>query len=174
MKPERIVFIALLALMTMNSGCAGIKGRTPPLPATLSDKQRSLDEALEQLRTGKEQQARNLLEKVVEGAPSAGVTDEALFRLALLSLREDGVKGLQRSQALLERLVDRYPASLWTKQSAPLLSHLTEARILRNQQRELKSLRQQNLSLSRDNREMRQSLEQLKQLDLELEQRIKR
>lgn len=173
MKPERIVFFALLGLMTINAGCAGIKERTPPLPAALSDQQRSLDEALEQLRTGKEQQARILLEKVVEG-PSAGVTDEALFRLALLSLREDGVKGLQRSQALLERLADRYPASLWTKQSAPLLSHLTEARILRNRQRELKSLRQQNLSLSRDNREMRQSLEQLKQLDLELEQRIKR
>lgn len=174
MKPERIVFLVLLGLMTMNAGCAGIKKRTPPLPAALSDQQRSLDEALEQLRTGQEQQARNLLEKVVEGAPSADVTDEALFRLALLSLREDGVKGLQRSQALLERLADRYPASLWTKQSAPLLSHLTEARILRNRQRELKSLRQQNLSLSRDNREMRQSLEQLKQLDLELEQRIKR
>ena len=102
------------------------------------------------------------------------VTDEALFRLALLSLRENGDKGFQRSQTLLERLAGKYPDSIWTRQSAPLLSHLAEVRVLRNRQRGLKTMKELNLSLSRDNRELRQSLEQLKQLDLELEQRIKR
>ena len=175
MKSEYLVYIALLALVTMSAGCAGLEGRTPtPRFLQFTEQERSLTGALDQLRMGKEQQARNLLEKVVDGAPAAGVTDEALFRLALLSLREDGGKGLLRAQALLERLADKYPASLWTKQSAPLLSHLTEARILRNRQRELKNLKEHNLSLSRDNRELRQSLEQLKRLDLELEQRIKR
>lgn len=173
MRLEHGVCIALLALVAMNSGCAGLGGRAPRFMA-LSEPQRSLVGALDRLSAGKEQQARDLLEKAVDGAPAAGVTDEALFRLALLSLKEDGGKGLQRSQALLERLADKYPDSLWTRQSAPLLSHLVEARALRNRQRELKSLREQNLSLSRDNRELRQSLEQLKQLDLELEQRIKR
>ena len=173
MKSEHVVYIALLALVTMNAGCAGLEGRMPRFLA-FSEQERTLTGALDQLRAGKEQQARDLLEKVVNGAPAAGVTDEALFRLALLSLKEDGGKGLLRAQTLLERLADKYPGSLWTKQSAPLLSHLAEARILRNRQRELKSLREHNLSLSRDNRELRQSLEQLKQLDLELEQRIKR
>jgi hypothetical protein len=173
MKPEHLVYIVLVSLVTMNAGCAGIKGSMPRF-LELSGQQRSLTGSLDQLRAGKEQQARDLLEKVVDGAPTAGVTDEALFRLALLSLKEEGGKGLQRAQALLERLADKYPDSIWTRQSAPLLSHLAEDRVLRNQQRELKSLREQNLSLSRDNRELRQSLEQLKQLDLELEQRIKR
>lgn len=171
MKSENFVYIALLALLTMNAGCAAIEGKMPRF-LVFSEPQRSLTGALDQLRAGKERQARILLEKVVDGAPTAGVTDEALFRLALLSLKED--KGLQRAQSLLERLAEKYPDSLWTKQSDPLLSHLAEARTLRNRQRELKSLREHNLSLSRDNRELRQSLEQLKQLDLELEQRIKR
>ena len=173
MKPERVVIIALLALVTMNTGCAGLKGKMPGFH-TVSEQERTLSGALDQLRAGKEQQARDLLEKIIIGAPAAGVTDEALFRLALLNLKEDGGKGLRRAQALLERLADRYPDSLWTRQSAPLLSHLAEDRTLRNRQRELKSLKELNLSLSRDNRELRQSLEQLKQLDLELEQRIKR
>lgn len=173
MKSEHFVYIALTALLTMNAGCAGIEGGKPRF-LMFSEQERRLSGALDQLRAGKEQRAKELLEEVADGSPAAGVTDEALFRLALLSLKEDGGKGLLRAQAMLERLADEYPASLWTRQSAPLLSHLAEARILRNRQRELKSLREQNLSLSRDNRELRQSLEQLKQLDLELEQRIKR
>ena len=173
MKSEYVVYIALLVLITMSSGCTGIGGRMPRF-LVLSEQERTLIEALDYLGAGEELQARILLEKVVDGGPAAGVTDEALFRLALLSLKENGNRGFLRSQTLLERLSDKYPDSLWTKQSAPLLSHLAEVRVLRNRQRELKNLREQNLSLSRENRELRQSLEQLKQLDLELEQRIKR
>lgn len=165
--------IALLVLVLMTGGCAGLE-RSMPRFLAFSDQERTLYGALDYLREGKEHEAREALEKVVAGATQAGVTDEALFRLSLLSLKEDGGKGLLRAQALLERLADKYPDSLWTKQSAPLLAHLAEAKVLRNRQRELKSLKELNLSLSRDNRELRQSLEQLKQLDLELEQRIKR
>jgi hypothetical protein len=173
MRSERLVFIVLLLLVMMSSGCAAIKRNMPDFPA-LSDQKRTLNEALDQLRVGREPQARDLLEKVVNGAPVAGVTDEALFRLALLSLKDDDSKGFQRSQILLERLAGEYPESIWTRQSAPLLPLLAEARTLRNRQRELKALKELNTSLSRDNRELRQSLERLKQLDLELEQRIKR
>jgi hypothetical protein len=91
-----------------------------------------------------------------------------------LSLKEEGAKSTLRSQALLERLADKYPDSIWTRQSTQLLAHLVEVKALKNRQRELKMLKDQNVSLSRDNKEMRQSLEQLKQLDLELEKRIKR
>jgi outer membrane protein assembly factor BamD (BamD/ComL family) len=167
---DRVVFIVLLTLLMSIAGCAG----RMPVFLAFSEQERSLNEALDKLGTGNEQQARDLLEKVVNGVPSSGITDEALFRLALLNLKHDGGKGIQRAQALLERLADKYPESIWTRQSAPLLNHLEEARVLRNRQRELKTLKEKNYSLDRDNKEMRQSLEQLKQLDLELEQKIKR
>ena len=51
---------------------------------------------------------------------------------------------------------------------------LTGIRTLRDRQREVRTLKELNLSLSRDNREMRQSIERLKSLDLELEKKIKR
>ena len=173
MKPERIVFIPLAILLLMNAGCAGLESRVPRF-LSFSEQKRNLDEAVDQLGTGNEQQAHNLLEKVISSAPVRDVTDEALFRLALLSLREDTGRNAQRSQTLLERLASTYPDSIWTRQSAPLLLHLAEVRSLRNRQREMKTMKELNLSLGRDNRELRQSLEKLKQLDIELEQRIKR
>jgi hypothetical protein len=173
MKHKQIVFITLLIPVMLNAGCAGFGDRMSRYMA-FSDQERYLVGAVDQLRLGNEQQARDLLEKIISGVPTIGVTDEALFRLALLSLKEDGGKGLLRAQALLEQLSDKYPDSIWTRQSAQLLSHLAEVKVLRNRQRELKALKEHNLSLNRDNKEMRQSLEQLKQLDLELEKRIKR
>lgn len=171
MKLEYVIYSMLLALVTMNAGCVRVDGGMPRL-RVFSEPQRTLTAALDELQAGKEPQARTLMEKVVAGEPMVGVTDEALFRLALLNLNEGGKN--QRAQALLERLSGEYPDSLWTKQSAPLLAHLAEVRNLHIRQRELKSLKEQNLSLSRDNKELRQSLERLKQLDLELEQKIKR
>ncbi|MDD2737258.1 MAG: tetratricopeptide repeat protein [Desulfuromonadaceae bacterium] len=173
MKPKLITFMALLIPVMLNAGCAGVGERVSRYTA-LSDQERYMVSAVDQIRLGNEQRAQALLEKVVSGVPTIGVTDEALFRLALLSLKDDGGKGLLRAQALLEQLSDKYPDSIWTRQSAPLLLHLAEAKVLRNRLRELKALKEHNLSLSRDNKDMRQSLEQLKQLDLELEKRIKR
>lgn len=155
---RRIITVPLLCLVLLITGC------TAPRFAAFSYQGRTLDEARDHIRAGQDQQARALLEKVVESEPTPGVTDEVLFRLALLTLNEVGGKGSQRSQSLLEKLAATFPDSIWTRQSAPLLTHLTEHRALRNR----------NYSLSRDNKEMRQSLEQLKRLDLELEQRIKR
>lgn len=173
MKFKWVAFISLLILVILSSGCAGIDGRMPSF-LIFSEQERTLHEALDKLRVGNEQQARDLLVKIVNDVPVNGITDEALFRLALLSLKGDGLKGVLRAQELLERLAGKYPGSTWTRQSTPLLNHLIEARVLRNRQRELKTLKEKNLSLSRDNKEMRQSLEQLKQLDLELERKIRR
>ncbi len=164
---KQCIFIGVLATALMTAGCAGLTGGMSRYFA-LSQQGRDLGAALDQLRSGNEQTAHDLLGKVVDAEPVSGVTDEALFRLALLSLKEDNSKGLLRAQALLDRLSDKYPDSIWTRQSAQLHTYL------RKRQRELKNLKDQNLSLSRDNREMRQSLERLKQLDLELEQRINR
>jgi len=184
LKHSHVVFI-VSALLSCISGC-GISGwRTSavsvsteaPAPAEVSvvrEQERRFAGALEYLRTGREQEARELLNMVIEGPQRSGVTDEALFRLSLLSLRDDAGKGASRSQLLLERLRTEFPLSIWTHQAAPLSLYLADARNLRDRQREIKTLRDLNLSLSRDNRGMRQSLERLKSLDLELEQKIKR
>jgi hypothetical protein len=147
-------------------------------PADVSvvrDQERRFAGALEFLRSGRESEARDLLEQVVSGPPRNGVSDEALFRLSLLYLRDDNGKGTAaRTQELLDRLTEEFPASIWTYQGAPLSSYLTGIRMLRDRQREVRTLKELNYSLSRDNREMRQSLERLKSLDLELEKKIKR
>jgi hypothetical protein len=129
---------------------------------------------MEFLQAGKEREARDLLELVVADSPRIGVTDEALFRLSLLYLWDDGEKGPVRTQELLERLLKEFPRSSWAYQGTPLAAYLTGVRILKDRQREVKTLRELNLSLSRDNREMRQSIERLKSLDLELEKKITR
>jgi len=146
----------------------------PAEVSVVREQERRFAGALEYLRTGKEQEARDLLELVVAGPSRSGVTDEALFRLSLLYLRDDAGKGAQKTQDLLERLNNDFPRSIWAHQGAPLASYLAGIRTLRDKQREVKTLKELNLSLSRDNREMRQSIERLKSLDLELEKKIKR
>ncbi len=85
MKFNRLSLIALLIFVLLNAGCAGIDVSIPHVPL-ISEQERNLTEALARLRAGNEPQARDLLEKVADGVPAAGVTDEALFRLALLDL----------------------------------------------------------------------------------------
>jgi hypothetical protein len=147
---------------------------TPADISVVREQERRFAGALEFLRTGREQESRDLLELVVAGPQRSGVTDEALFRLSLLYLRDDGGKGTARAQDMLERLRTDFPQSIWTQQGAPLDAYLAGIRTLRDRQREVKTLKEMNLSLSRDNREMRQSIERLKSLDLELENKIKR
>ena len=102
-----------------------------------------------------------------------GVTDEALFRLSLLYLKNglENDKGPpQLAQQSIERLRKEYPSSSWTGMAAPLAELLAITAELRRQTRTLKN---QNQSLSRETQELRQNIEKLKRLDLELEQRTK-
>jgi hypothetical protein len=126
------------------------------------------------MRTGNETEARDLLEQVIAAEPLSGVTEEALFRLAVLRLREGGEKSLLRSQILLERLGQEYPETIWARQAAPLASFFAEMQLQGTQIRQLTKLRERNLSLSRDNDKMRINLERLKKLDLELDQKSTR
>jgi outer membrane protein assembly factor BamD (BamD/ComL family) len=168
--------MAIVLLCAISAGgCASLE-RMTVVTATwfVSTEERNFDTALQYLRSGNESAARDLLERTVDAKTITGVTDEALFRLALLNLRDEGGKGEQRARELLGRLIREFPASIWALQGAPLAVYLQEAFNLRVRQRELRNLRNQNLSLSRDNKEMRQSIERLKQLDIELEQKIRR
>lgn len=166
-----MLLISALLPVLLTSGCGALV--TLNGSATRAE-ERNFAGALQYLRSGNEAAARDLFERTVEAPPLMGVTDEALFRLALLNLREEGGKSEQRARVLLNRLIREFPASIWARQASPLAAHLQEVSTLRGVQRELKNLRNQNLSLSQDNKELRQSIERLKQLDMELEQKIRR
>src|SRR5512133_1071322 len=176
------MFLLILALLPLMGGCSLLGWKVSVVPvdtkdvasSPASDQERQFAGALEFIRKGNEQAARDLFERVVEEPARSGVTDEALFRLSILYLREDANRGTMRSLELLERLKKEFPQSLWTHQAAPLGVYLVGVKTLRDRQREVKTLKEQNFSLSRDNREMRQSIERLKSLDIELEQKIKR
>ena len=167
----RFVFVAVLLL---SSGCGMFtKPVRVPAPIKIPEQERSFAGALEFLKAGREQQARDLLEKVVTAPSINGITDEALFRLALLTVRDENGRGPVRTRTLLERLSTEFPRSIWTHQVGPLEVFLENSKFPRDKQRELKTLRDLNLSLSKDNRELRQTIERLKSLDLELDQKIR-
>ena len=174
MRFDWIITGVALVMMACLSGCGVVRTAMGTKPIKVSEQERTFADSLAFLRLGSEQAAKDLLEKVVASAPVKGITDEAIFRLALLQLGDESSKGVQRASTLLNRLKSEYPRSIWTHQSAPLASYLTGTRILHDKQRELKTLKDLNLSLHRDNRDLRQTLERLKNLDLELEQKILR
>lgn len=179
---RHIMSTVILAFLPLMSSCSqlGWKVAIVPVaadespPHVVSDQERRFAAALEFLRAGNVASASDQLARVVEDPPIEGLTDEALFRLSLLSLREEGNNGSIRAMGLLERLNNEFPRSIWTHQAAPLSVYLEGVKRLRDRQREVKTLKELNLSLSRDNRGMRQTLERLNNLDLELDQKIKR
>jgi len=176
---ERGSVILLLVLLACMSGCGTMETRLVSIFGSTSgpalkarEREHDFASALGYLRKGDDEQARTALERVVVAPPHAGVTDEALFRLAVLSLGNEGTKGATRAKALLDRLKSEFPDSIWTYQAGPLVTYLANGKHVRD--REIRSLRELNLSLSRDNKELRQSIERLKSLDMELEQKIRR
>lgn len=200
MNPERVVALALLLLVAFGGGCGMMRGK--PLPtvyAPIGQQERRFAEALQRLKGGKDREAQTLFEEVIAGQPLPGVTDEALFRLALLHLQDEDGEDDAQARALLARLKKEYPRSIWTQQAAPLVAYLDRGGALRESQKalnaqwehsqsqlhesrrelkglreELKTLRERSHSLLHDNKELQNRLERLKDLDLELEQRIKR
>jgi hypothetical protein len=171
---KRIIALMLVLMLALSGGCGMLRGKALPGAGPAGEQERRFAGALQYLMQGKEREAEGLLEQVVAGQALPGVTDEALFRLALLHLRDEGGKGDVHANALLTRLKKEYPRGIWTRQAAPLTAYLAGVGTLRDSQRELKTLRERNQSLNRDNKELRQSLERLKNLDLELEQKIQR
>lgn len=172
MRRELAYNVLICMLLSALIGCGGMFGKGPP--QELPDKRRKLAAAVEMIRTGHEGEARHLLELVIDDPRQEGVTDEALFRLALLTLNDGEPGDAKRSIAILDKLQNGYPASVWASQSAPLHAYLQGVKTIRNREREFKTLRERNLSLSRDVTELRQTIERLKALDRELEQKIRR
>jgi len=170
----RMIKILFLSALLVIGGCATFTA-TPD--NNLNDAQiqeRNFAGALHLLRSGKEQEAYELFELVTAGPQTPGISDEALFRLALIQLRDSRVKSVTRAEKMLDRLKKEYPKSIWRYQAEPLIAFLDNSSELRKNQRELKNLREINISLTKNNRELRQTIERLKELDIELEQKIRR
>ncbi|HBG08209.1 MAG: hypothetical protein A2075_05370 [Geobacteraceae bacterium GWC2_58_44] len=164
---SRVILILLIA--SLIAGCAGVQnGESNGFVQRYSGSRR-LALAVEMLENGKTSAAAKELNAICAGSAVPGVTDEALFRLALLSLKPSGEKPVSaQGQQLLRRLRKEYPASPWTVQAAPLVDLLEVAEELRQQNKNLKA---SNQSLAREVSELSKSIQQLKNLDLELEQK---
>src|SRR5262249_9619927 len=99
--------IPLLLLFCIN-GCASLKSNEGTQPATLS-------RATQLLEAGDKPGATAAFTAVTESSKVQGVTDEALFQLALLSLRPaTDREGNAQALQLLKRLKKEYPNSRWT------------------------------------------------------------
>ncbi|MDR3578588.1 MAG: hypothetical protein P4L44_01350 [Oryzomonas sp.] len=195
------MFITLLLFAALGEGCTMMRtGKTSPaVQAVSGHEERCFAGALQSLMAGKEREAQILLEEVIAGKPVPGMTDEALFRLAVLHLGDEDGTGDTQTHVLLTRLQKEYPDSNWTRQSSPLTTYLDEVDVLRNtrvvlntrwiqsqsqlreSKHEVKTLQERNLSLVRDNKELQKRLDQLQKrldrledLDLELEKKNSR
>jgi hypothetical protein len=149
-----------------------------------------LDEAIRLQQTGEISAATKALIALGTEQGVAGVTDEALFRLSLLYL-DNGLDidrdSLQLAQQSIDRLSKEYPSSSWTVMASPvaeLLTSTTELRLqnhnwkIKNQKisrenqklfRKNQTLSKDNQALSKENQELRESIVQLKRLDLDLD-----
>jgi hypothetical protein len=164
----------MLVVILNLAGCSAFTVISDSYSDGAISQERNFAGALQCLRKGKEQKAFELFEQVVAGTKIQGITDEALFRLAVLQLRDSSAKSVARAEKLLVRLKKEFPKSIWRHQAEPLLSFIESSVDLRKSQRELRTLRELNVSLTRNNRELRQTIERLKELDIELENKIRR
>jgi hypothetical protein len=188
------ITLSLLLLAAFGGGCSMMRAEKPQpaVQAAPGHQERCFAGALLSLKAGNDREAQTLLEEVIAGKPLPGMTDEALFRLAVLHLGDEDGNGDTQTRALLARLQKEYPDSNWTQQATPLITYLDEtdelrkARVvlntrwaqsqsqLRESKHEVKTLQERNHSLVRDNKELQKSLDRLKDLDLELEQKNRR
>jgi len=128
--------------------------------------QKKLAGAVTLLEEGKTSAAAKLLSALCDEKGVPGVTDEALFRLSLLRLESAQERnGVVQAQHDLERLQKEYPTSSWAPLASSLTGFLASADDMRQQDRKLK---ESNLSLIKENRELHQNIEKLKNLELEM------
>lgn len=160
--------IIVILLICIFCGCSSIGTFNKNYMYNLNQRSK-LASAKDMLSQGKKEPAINLLSEISNGKGVPGVTDEAMFMLALLYLNSShDVEKSVYSQELLKRLQTEYPASLWALQSSPLLGLLIKTR----RERESKVEIYQEINyLKLENKRLKLNIERLKTLDLELEER---
>jgi DNA repair ATPase RecN len=177
-----------MAVLILLGGCSSLKERLCH-PGSLK-----LAETISQLEKGNETAATKQLQDISNSKdPLYGATDEALFRLSLLEIRKHDDPGtMQNIQKRLAKLQSEFPSSQWSRMSWPLTEYITQMEAMRA---DLRSIKQKNSALSKDNRELTQSnqqlqgtvqtltkenrdinqrIEKLKSLDIELEKKNRR
>ncbi|MDD5434479.1 MAG: hypothetical protein PH343_03520 [Nitrospira sp.] len=157
----RLRFIILVLLLSLTSGCLGI------IPSSFILQSKLLS-AKDFLLHGNNESAIKLLKEIVNKKGVPDITDEAMFRLALAYISSsDENEKFVHSIEILKRLQREYPASIWAIQSKPLLDLITKARHESDTSQEINNLK-------RENKKLKQDLEQLKTLDIEIEKRPRR
>ncbi|MEA5114747.1 MAG: tetratricopeptide repeat protein [Geobacteraceae bacterium] len=175
------LFISLATILLL-SGCATVQQADP----LYQQQKKKLALAQMLIEGNKIPAAKEVLSSISKESKIKGITDEALFRLALLNLETGEHKiATGKSGENLDKLLNDYPSSPWRNHAATLKGLMDSydvaleerngleqsVRSLRNSYSSLKSM---NLSLSRENKELRQGIEKLKNLDLELEMKNKK
>jgi hypothetical protein len=176
------LLIILLVICTGLSGCATIQKDK----SYAEEQQIKLILAEMQLRNNQTPAAKMTLSEITSQLPVAGVTDQALFRLALLNL-ETGQQKIVTDKAGkdLVTLLNNFKSSSWRPHATTLIglidtydSTLKEKAELEKTLKNLKSvnasLTKENLDLKKENLDLKQDMEKLKKLDLELETKKKR
>jgi len=165
-----IKYTLIIILVLTMSGCASLNQKGGIIHQF--GQERKLAKAVTLLKDRKTAEATALLTAICSENGVPGVTDEALFRLSLLRLGSIQEKnGVTQAQHDLERLKKEYPSSSWTPLASSLSEFLSSADDVRQQDRKLKDL---NLSLTKENKELRESIEKLKNLELEMGRGTKR
>jgi hypothetical protein len=128
---------------------------------------------------GNRSAALQVLTHIIAEPPVPGVTDEALFSRGLLRLETDDATALSLVRKDLELLVRKFPRSPRAPDAARLAGLLAAGQARAKQLQKLQGLshalaqenarlKELNSQLGRDNRELQQTLEKLKTLDLEM------
>jgi len=171
--------IVLLLALALCAGCAtGKSGEKSGGFLHSYAESRRLASARSLLEQGDNAAAAKILESICSAPAVAGVTDEALFRLALLTLKPSAERPASpQGHNLLRRLKKEFPNSAWSHQATPLIELVGAAEELRRQNRNYRSTNQSLTrevnDLNRNINELNKNIEQLKHLDLELEKKTR-
>jgi hypothetical protein len=170
-------YFLVLALTVALSGCAEVQKKH----GSLASGNREVNQAYYKTQALKLESAKRLISEnrisaateillsICSAKGVSGVTDEAMFRLALLYLGTgQGRSEMIQSQQILEKLQREFPSSSWK----PHAASLTE--LIATLNRKIRSLKGENVSLSKENRELRLNIEKLKIVDVEQELKDKR
>lgn len=173
---KKLILTIILAVFGL-TGCTTLQTQTRG-ELQRSEQEKKLARAISLIQKGDTESATEVLESIADDRGIDGVTDEALFRLSILHLTPDADReSVLQALKPLERLRKEYPTSPWYAQASPLAEFLTNlSRKLQSAtelRRQLKTLKDLNLSVTRENKELKLNIEKLKNLDVELERKKK-
>jgi len=170
-------YCLVLAMTVALSGCAEVQKKQGSLASGNREVKQAyykaqalkLESAKRLISENRISAATEILLSICSAKGVSGVTDEAMFRLALLYLGTgQGRSEIIQSQQILEKLQREFPSSSWK----PHAASLTE--LIATLNRKIRSLKGENVSLSKENRELRLNIEKLKIIDVEQELKDKR